>query len=558
LGADLFSGPACFPDITEPHAVCRAGSSPYIAAMSDARPRPVLLCILDGWGEAPPSEHNAIALARTPNWDRFMATAPHALIDASESHVGLPEGQMGNSEVGHMNLGAGRVVMQDLPRIDAAIADGTLDANPVLTDLVARVRASGGTCHLMGLLSPGGVHSHMSHILALAGRIDAAGVPVAIHAFLDGRDTPPQSAAVYMKEFSASIAALSQTRIATVTGRYYAMDRDTRWERTELAWRALVPGEGERAADPLAAIGAGYARGESDEFLRPTVIGGYDGMRDGDALVAANFRADRMRQILTALLDPSFAGFARQRQPAFVAAAGMTEYSDALNRFMKALFATDALVDTLGEVVARAGLKQLRAAETEKYAHVTFFLNGGEERMFEGEDRILVPSPKVATYDLKPEMSAPELTDRLVEAIGSGRYDLIVANYANTDMVGHSGDRAAAIKAVEAVDECLGRLAAAIAAAGGAMLITADHGNAEMMRDPASDQPHTAHTTNRVPVVLLRGRGADTGSRARLADGRLADIAPTVLALMGLARPAAMTGRSLLAGSAGAARRAAG
>ena len=528
--------------------------------MPATAPRPVLLCILDGWGIAPPSEHNAIALARTPNWDRFMAEAPHALIEASESHVGLPEGQMGNSEVGHMNLGAGRVVMQDLPRIDAAIADGTFDANPVLTDLIARVRASGGTCHLMGLLSPGGVHSHDTHIHALARRIDAAGVPVAIHVFLDGRDTPPQSAIGYMRALEAAIAPLERARIATVTGRYHAMDRDNRWERTERAWRALVLGDGARAADPVAAIGEAYLRGETDEFVLPSVIDRYRGMQDGDALVSANFRADRMRQILIALLDPAFVTFHRPRRPAFVAAAGMTEYSSDLNRLMAALFPTDALTDTLGEVVARAGLKQLRAAETEKYAHVTFFLNGGEERMFEGEDRILVPSPKVATYDLKPEMSAPELTDRLVEANGSGRYDLIVANYANTDMVGHSGDRSAAIRAVEAVDACLGRLAAAIGNAGGVMLITADHGNAEMMRDPASDQPHTAHTTNPVPVVLVGARAALTGARAtRLTDGRLADIAPTVLALMGLEQPAAMTGRSLLGDAAApASRRAAG
>jgi 2,3-bisphosphoglycerate-independent phosphoglycerate mutase len=528
--------------------------------MPDTRPRPVLLCILDGWGVAPPSEHNAIALARAPNWDRFMAEAPHALIEASESHVGLPAGQMGNSEVGHMNLGAGRVVMQDLPRIDAAVADGTLDSNPVLSDLIARVRASGGICHLMGLLSPGGVHSHDTHIHALARRIDAAGVPVAIHAFLDGRDTPPQSAIDYMRALQAAIAPLARTRIASVTGRYYAMDRDNRWERAELAWRALVLGEGAQAANPVSAIEEAYARGETDEFVLPTVIDRYPGMQDGDALVSANFRADRMRQILIALLDPAFVTFHRARRPAFVAAAGMTAYSSDLNRLMAALFPTDALADTLGEVVARAGLKQLRAAETEKYAHVTFFLNGGEERMFEGEDRILVPSPKVATYDLKPEMSAPELTDRLVEAIGSGKYDLIVANYANTDMVGHSGDRAAAIRAVEAVDACLGRLADAIEKAGGAMLITADHGNAEMMRDPASDQPHTAHTTNPVPVVLVDGRTATAASRAtRLADGRLADIAPTLLALMGLEQPAAMTGRSLLGdATTSASRRAAG
>jgi 2,3-bisphosphoglycerate-independent phosphoglycerate mutase len=520
-------------------------------------PRPVLLCILDGWGEAPASDRNAIALARTPNWDRFRATGPHSLIEASEHHVGLPDGQMGNSEVGHMNLGAGRVVMQDLPQIDAAIEDGSLAAIPALHRLIEAARAGSGVCHLMGLLSPGGVHSHQNHMLALARILDRAGIAVSIHAFLDGRDTPPRSAAGYVDEFLAAIAPLARTHIATVSGRYYAMDRDQRWDRCERAWCALVEGEADHAAeDAAAAIRTAYARGETDEFVQPTTISGYRGMADGDALLSANFRSDRVREILAALLDPDFDGFARPRMPRFSAAAGMTAYSTALDPFLATLFAPEDLTDTLGEVVARNGLTQLRIAETEKYAHVTFFFNGGAESLFEGEERILVPSPKVATYDLKPEMSAPEVTDKLIAAIESGRFDFIVCNYANTDMVGHSGDVGAAIRAVEAVDTCLGRVADAIRASGGAMLITADHGNAECMRDPASDQPHTAHTTNRVPLLLVNGPASVAG----LANGRLADIAPTVLALMGLERPAAMTGRPLLvaADSGAAARRAAG
>ncbi len=518
--------------------------------MSAARlspPRPVVLCVLDGWGEAPPSDRNAIALARTPNWDAFMAASPHALVDASEHHVGLPADQMGNSEVGHMNLGAGRVVMQDLPRIDAAIADGSLADNPVLKTLIARTRAGNGTCHLMGLVSPGGVHSHQDHLLALARLLDAAGVSVAIHAFLDGRDTPPKSAGGYLDGFMAAIQPLTRTRVVTVIGRYYAMDRDKRWERCERAWRAMALGRSEQvAADAHAAIEAAYARGETDEFVQPTVIQGYRGMQDGDTLLSANFRADRVRQILAALLEPAFDGFARARRPAFAASVGMTEYAAALNPFLTTLFPNERLTETLGAVVASHGLKQLRAAETEKYAHVTFFFNGGEEQLFEGEERILVPSPKVATYDLQPEMSAPELTDRLVAAVATGTFDLIVCNYANTDMVGHSGDIAAAIRAVEAVDACLGRLAASVRRAGGALLITADHGNAECMRDPDSNQPHTAHTVNRVPVLLVN---APPGIAA-LRDGKLADIAPTVLSLMNLAQPLAMTGRPLLVAEA--------
>ena len=505
---------------------------------NSAIPRPVVLCILDGWGERDERDHNAIAQADTPVWDRLRATCPHACLDASGGEVGLPAGQMGNSEVGHMNIGAGRVVTQDLPRVDAAIADGSLAGIPALLDFIAAMKESGGTAHLMGLMSPGGVHSHQRHIAVLANILGDSGVPVAVHGFLDGRDTPPSSARACLEDFMAA----SPATVATVTGRYWAMDRDHRWERVGRAYAALVEAEGAPAADPLAAIDAAYAAAQTDEFVEPAVIGGYRGMQDGDGVLMANFRADRAREILTALLDADFAGFARRRRVSFAAAAGLVEYSSALNPLISALFATPHLDNVLGQVVADAGLRQLRTAETEKYAHVTFFLNGGEEREFPGEDRILVPSPKVATYDLKPEMSAAQVTDGLVGAIAGGEYDLIVVNYANTDMVGHTGDLTAARAAVQAVDRCLGRVVEAVRDAGGACLITADHGNAEDMLDEATGQPHTAHTHNPVPVLLAAGSpGID-----RLSDGRLADIAPTVLALMGLARPAEMTGRSLI------------
>jgi 2,3-bisphosphoglycerate-independent phosphoglycerate mutase len=502
--------------------------------------RPVVLCILDGWGEREETDFNAIAAADTPVWDRLRATCPRALLDASGGEVGLPDGQMGNSEVGHMNIGAGRVVMQDLPRIDAAVADGSLARASAFTDFVSAMKQGGGTVHLMGLMSPGGVHSHQDQMAVLANLLADEGIPVAVHAFLDGRDTPPSSGRGYMEAF---IAAAPRATVATVTGRYYAMDRDKRWERVEKGYAALAEGKGEAVAEnALAAIDAAYAAGQTDEFVQATVVGGYGGMKDGDGILMANFRADRAREILSALLDPGFDDFARGRQIRFAAATGLVEYSGDLSKLMTSIFAPLSLVNVLGQVVADAGLKQLRIAETEKYAHVTFFLNGGREEVFAGEDRILVPSPKVATYDLQPEMSAPEVTDRLVDAIESGKYDLIVVNYANTDMVGHTGIMEAARTAVEAVDRCLGRLEAAVAAAGGALLVTADHGNAENMRDAATGEPHTAHTHNLVPLILA----PDAKHAAGIADGRLADLAPTILELMGLDRPDEMTGRSLI------------
>ena len=506
----------------------------------EARPRPVVLCILDGWGDRPDADDNAIALAETPTWDRFTSQYPMARLIASAEDVGLPAGQMGNSEVGHMSLGSGRVVTQDLPRVDTAIADGTLAGSPVLEDLVERLRASGGTCHLMGLLSPGGVHSHQDHMAALADIVGGAGVPVCVHAFLDGRDTPPKSAGEFMARFLADVSPVPDLAVGTVSGRYYAMDRDKRWERVEKAYAALVEAAGETAPEARAAIEQSYRLGATDEFMLPTVIGGYAGMADGDGVLMANFRADRAREILSALADPVFDGFPRCRVADLAAGVGMVEYSIDLNRFFSALFPPPELDNILGQLVSEAGMTQLRIAETEKYAHVTFFLNGGREAVYPGEERILVPSPKVATYDLKPEMSAVEVTDKLVQAIESGRFDLVVVNYANGDMVGHTGKLEAAIKAAQCVDGCLGRLETAVRKMGGVLLITADHGNLEMMRDGSTGQPHTAHTMNRVPVVLVNGRAP------ALRDGRLADVAPTVLGLLGLPRPEEMTGRSLL------------
>lgn len=520
--------------------------------MSDVtRPRPVVLCVLDGWGYREDPTDNAVALGRTPVFDRLWQAGPRAFLNACEEDVGLPKGQIGNSEVGHMNLGAGRVVFQDLPMIDKAIGEGELSRNPALQALIAKLRDGRGACHLMGLTSPGGVHAHQNHMAALARTIATAGVPVVVHIFTDGRDVPPQSARGQVAKFLEDLSGLENVRIGTVDGRYFAMDRDKRWERVEKAYAAMVAAKGAAASDAVAAIERSYADGTTDEFILPTVIDGYTGMTDGDGIVMANFRADRAREILTALLDPKFKGFERGKPVAFAGAVGMVEYSSDLNDFMTAIFPPKTLTNVLGEVVSRAGLRQLRIAETEKYPHVTFFFNGGEERQYEGEERILIPSPKVATYDLQPEMSAPEMTDRVVEAVNGGRFDLVIINYANPDMVGHSGDLQAAIKAVETVDACLGRLEQAVRDQGGVLLVTADHGNCEMMRDPQSGEPHTAHTLNLVPIVLVNGPADATALR----NGRLADVAPTLLELLKLDQPSEMTGRTLI--EHGAERRAA-
>jgi 2,3-bisphosphoglycerate-independent phosphoglycerate mutase len=509
--------------------------------------RPVMLVILDGWGWREDIADNAARQAKTPAFDRLWAAGPRAFLRTSGRDVGLPDGQMGNSEVGHLNIGAGRVVVHDLPRIGDAIASGEIARAPALTGLIDALKKSGGTCHLIGLVSPGGVHSHQDHAAALARIVADTGVPAAVHALTDGRDTPPQSAADDLKRLEAALPA--SVPVATVSGRYYAMDRDKRWERVKKAYDVIVEAEGPRFPDAQAGIADAYAKGQFDEFIVPAAIGDYRGMKDGDGVLCFNFRADRVREILSAILDPSFAGFPRRHVVKFAAAVGMTQYSDELDKLMQTVFLPQEFPNILGEVVANAGRTQLRMAETEKYPHVTYFLNGGREDPYDGEDRIMVPSPKVATYDLQPEMSAPELTAKAVAAIRSGKYDLIVLNYANPDMVGHTGSLPAAIKAVETVDKGLGEIAEAVAQAGGALLVTADHGNCEMMRDPETGGPHTAHTLNPVPFFLVGAR-----NRMLVKEGRLADIAPTLLELMDLPKPQEMTGASLLRGNEGAAR----
>jgi 2,3-bisphosphoglycerate-independent phosphoglycerate mutase len=497
-----------------------------------------MLVILDGWGWRDEANDNAVRLAHTPTFDRLWNTCPHNFLSASGLDVGLPDGQMGNSEVGHLNIGAGRVVMQSLPRIAGAIADGSLGEAPALTRLITRLRANGRPCHMIGLVSPGGVHAHQDHAIALARMLTRAGVAVVVHAILDGRDTPPRSGGAYLAAFRAALP--ESVSIATVSGRYYAMDRDHRWERVSKAWAVMALGEGAHFADTASVIDDAYGYAITDEFIVPAAIGSYGGMQDGDGLLCWNFRADRVRELLAALLDPGFTGFARPRRPDFAAAVGMTHYSDELDPLLETIFPPQTMDHLLGQVVAAAGRTQLRLAETEKYPHVTYFLNGGEEQPNPGEQRMMVPSPKVATYDLQPEMSAPELTERAVKAIIGGAYDLIVLNFANPDMVGHTGNLAAAIIAVETVDTGLGRIAQAVSGVGGALLVIADHGNCETMRDPLTGGPHTAHTTNKVPVILA-------GAKANaLASGRLADVAPTLLALMGLPQPPQMTGRSLI------------
>jgi len=502
-----------------------------------ARPKPVLLLILDGWGHRTERADNAIALADPPNWNRLLRECPHTLVETHGEYVGLPHGQMGNSEVGHMNIGAGRIVYQDLTRIDAAIADGSFRTNPAL--LQGCRAARNATLHVFGLLSPGGVHSQEDHIFALLDLAAAEGAQrIAVHAFLDGRDTPPKSARASLEKLKARCAALPNAHVATVSGRYFAMDRDKRWDRVQLAWNAIVDAQSEfHAPDALAALDAAYARGETDEFVKPTVIGSGLPVAEGDAVIYMNFRSDRARQLTQAFVDPAFAGFAPARRPKLAAFITLTQYSEDL-AVSAVAYPPQSLAHSLGEYLAERGMTQLRIAETEKYAHVTFFFSGGREEPYPGEQRILVPSPKVATYDLKPEMSCPEVTDKLVEAIRGQQYDFIVCNLANADMVGHSGKLDAAILAVRALDVALGRLTEAIRSSGGEMLITADHGNLEQMT--AEDgQPHTQHTVGPVPLVYV-------GRRAILAHGALRDLAPTVLALMGLPQPAEMTGHSLV------------
>jgi 2,3-bisphosphoglycerate-independent phosphoglycerate mutase len=509
--------------------------------------RPLILIILDGWGYREQTDYNAIALASTPHWDWLWSNALHSLIETSGESVGLPPGQMGNSEVGHMNIGAGRIVYQDLTRIDQAIEDGSFFDNTVLCEAADIASDGMHSVHIMGLLSPGGVHSHEDQFFAtieLAARQGARSI--AVHAFLDGRDTPPRSALASIDRLQEVVDRIPGAEIATVIGRYYAMDRDQRWSRTEQAYKAIVFGESaQRAESARAAVESAYERGESDEFVVPTVIVRHREdksepvatVNDGDSVIFINFRADRARQLSRAFVEKSFTGF--DREPVSLSSfVCMTEYLAGLPASVA--FPVEPLSHLLGEELATSGLRQLRIAETEKYAHVTFFMNGGAETPNPMEDRILIPSPDVATYDLQPEMSAPELTRRLVEAIESAAYDVIICNVANPDMVGHSGKLEAAIKAVEAVDQLLGAVLASTEKAGGELLITADHGNVEQMCDETTGQSHTAHTTNPVPLVFVGRDATIEGS------GALRDIAPTMLMLLGLPKPGEMTGHSLL------------
>jgi 2,3-bisphosphoglycerate-independent phosphoglycerate mutase len=501
-------------------------------------PKPVVLCILDGWGLRDDPAANAPKLAHTPNFDRLMATCPHAQLVTYGPDVGLPTGQMGNSEVGHTNIGAGRVVAMDLGEIGLAIEDGSFFENPAILAFAARLKDSGGRAHLFGVVSDGGVHGHLDHMVAAARLLTDRGLQVVLHLITDGRDVPPSSARGYVEELLGKLPAGAVP--ATLIGRYFAMDRDNRWDRVAKAYEAIVHGAGTPAADALAAVDAAYAAGETDEFITPRVLGGYRGMTAADGLFCLNFRADRAREILRAIGQPGFDAFDTGDRPQLSAMLGMVDYSTEHDRFMTAAYPKQEIVNTLGSWVAQHGLRQFRLAETEKYPHVTFFLNGGKETPEKGEDRYMAPSPKVATYDLQPEMSAPEVSAKLVEVIGQG-YDLIVVNYANPDMVGHTGILSAAIRACEAVDQGLGDALDALGRVGGAMIVTADHGNCETMVDPVTGGPHTAHTTNPVPVIMVGGPEG-----ARLHDGRLADLAPTLLDLMGLAKPPEMTGTSLI------------
>ena len=514
--------------------------------MTVATRKPHVLMILDGFGHREAVEDNAILAANTPNLNAIKAKHPHGLISGSGEDVGLPDGQMGNSEVGHMNLGAGRVLYQDFTRITKDIREGAFFNHPVLVDAVEQAKAAGGALHVFGLLSEGGVHSHQDHLIAMCELAIGRGATVYVHAFLDGRDTPPRSAEPSLQKMDAALAAASGKagagtgRIASLCGRYYAMDRDERWERVEQAYRLLTEGVGVRQADSAeAGLAAAYAAGENDEFVKATVVGEPVRIQDGDSIVFMNFRADRARELTRAFVEDDFAGFTRAVRPALSRFVMLTRYSAKIPA--PVAYAPDELKNSIGEYVASLGKTQLRIAETEKYAHVTFFFSGGREENYAGEDRILIKSPDVATYDLKPEMSAFEVTDQLVAAIESGKYDLLVVNFANGDMVGHTGVYAAAVKAVEALDVCIGRVYDAVQKMDGEMLITADHGNVEQMMDYDSGQVHTQHTTEFVPLIYVGNHAATI-----VTGGILADVAPTLLQLMDIPVPADMTGRSLL------------
>ncbi|MDP2244690.1 2,3-bisphosphoglycerate-independent phosphoglycerate mutase [Pseudomonas sp.] len=504
-------------------------------------PKPLVLIILDGFGHSDSTEYNAIHAANTPVYDHLRATQPHSLISGSGMDVGLPDGQMGNSEVGHMNLGAGRVVYQDFTRVTKAIRDGEFFDNPTITRAVDQAVSAGKAVHILGLLSDGGVHSHQDHLVAMAELAAQRGAEkIYLHAFLDGRDTPPKSAQASIELLDATFARLGKGRIASLVGRYFAMDRDNRWDRVEQAYNLIVEGQGQfNASNALEGLQAAYARGENDEFVKATTLGEPVKVEDGDAVVFMNFRADRARELTRAFVEADFQEFPRARLPQLASFVMLTQYAASIPA--PSAFAPASLSNVLGEYLAKNGKTQLRIAETEKYAHVTFFFSGGREEPFEGEERILIPSPNVATYDLQPEMNAPQVTDRIVEAIEQQRYDVIVVNYANGDMVGHTGVFDAAVKAVECLDSCVGRIVAALDKVGGEALLTADHGNVEQMEDACTGQAHTAHTCEPVPFIYVGKRQLSMRE-----GGVLADVAPTMLTLMGLPIPAEMTGTSII------------
>lgn len=514
----------------------------YIMTEFKPTKRPVVLCILDGWGIGDGGEFDAIASANTPCYDALIAECPNTTLTTFGPQVGLPDGQMGNSEVGHMNIGAGRVVMQYLPRITKAFKDNIVkDSQPIKT-LIENLKESGKSCHILGLVSDGGVHAHIDHVVELARIVGSQGINTHVHAFTDGRDCSPHSGRSFMADTERAVNAYYNVSISSVCGRYFAMDRDNRWERVEKAYNAIVHGRGIKSSMPTEYIQSCYEKGQTDEFLEPAMFGGYEGIEEGDAIIFANFRNDRARQILQSLIFEDFEGFKREGgAPPLSEAIGMVEYSDELNEYMQILFKPLEHKNIFGEVVAAHGLKQMRMAETEKYPHVTFFFNSGREEPYEGEERILVNSPKVATYDLQPEMSAPELSEKLLKVVEDDQHDAIIVNFANTDMVGHTGSIDAARKAAESVDGTLCKLKALVEEKGGVLIVTADHGNADQMFDSQTNGPHTAHTLNPVPFIIVGAK-----DDLKLTSGKLADIAPTMLHFLGIEKPDEMDGESLV------------
>ena len=500
--------------------------------------QPIVLCILDGWGHSNEKDNNAIFHAKTPTYDNILKNYPNSLIKTSEEEAGLPSGQMGNSEVGHSNIGAGRIILQDLMKINESIHNKTLSEKEALKKSITQIKMQNNICHLIGLVSPGGVHSHQKHIEELVKILTLNGIKVYIHVITDGRDTAPKSSHQFLTEFVENIP--NKSKLASISGRYYAMDRDLRWERTFVYYDAICNANAGKSDNFLEYIQESYKSSITDEFIEPAIMPDYPGIKNGDGLLIANFRADRIRQILSALLEENFHGFKREKIPTFSASIGMTSYSSSLDKLIALIFPPESIDKTLGEVVSDSGIKQLRIAETEKYAHVTFFFNGGQEKPFAGEKRILIPSPKVATYDLKPDMSAFELTKKIIININKKEFEFIVINYANPDMVGHTGNFEAAIKAVEVIDKCIKQIITVIKKSNTALLITSDHGNIECMIDEQKNEPHTAHTMEKVPLIAI-----NVNNLVDLENGLLSDIAPTILEILGIKKPRVMTGKSL-------------